>query len=52
MRPFACTVPAALEEAVRALADAGPGTHNAFRVEPGIRTVAEAPRIAGERALR
>lgn len=31
---------------------ARPGTHNAFRIELGIRTVAEALRIAGERALR
>ncbi|GAA3661259.1 xanthine dehydrogenase family protein subunit M [Nonomuraea antimicrobica] len=35
-----------------ALAGARPGTHNAFRVELGVRTVAEALRIAGERAVR
>jgi xanthine dehydrogenase YagS FAD-binding subunit len=35
-----------------AFAGARPGTHNAFRVELGIRTVAEALRIAGERAVR
>ncbi|MEV4173650.1 xanthine dehydrogenase family protein subunit M [Nonomuraea sp. NPDC049709] len=34
-----------------AFAGARPGTHNAFRVELGIRTVAEALRIAGERAV-
>lgn len=33
-------------------AGARPGAHDAFRAEPGIRTVAEAPWIAGERALR
>ncbi|MEV0999371.1 xanthine dehydrogenase family protein subunit M [Nonomuraea sp. NPDC050202] len=31
---------------------ARPGRHNAFRIELGIRTVAEALRIAGERAMR
>ncbi|MCF6471109.1 xanthine dehydrogenase family protein subunit M [Nonomuraea sp. MG754425] len=35
-----------------AFAGARAGTHNAFRIELGIRTVAEALRIAGERALR
>ncbi|MFC4116768.1 FAD binding domain-containing protein [Nonomuraea zeae] len=35
-----------------AFAGARPGTHNAFRIELGIRTVAEALRIAGERAAR
>jgi xanthine dehydrogenase YagS FAD-binding subunit len=35
-----------------AFADARPGTYNAFRVELGIRTVADALRIAGERATR
>jgi xanthine dehydrogenase YagS FAD-binding subunit len=36
----------------KALAGARPGRHNAFRVELGGRTVAEALRIAGERAAR
>lgn len=35
-----------------AFADARPGTHNGFRVELGIRTVADAIRIAAERAAR
>jgi xanthine dehydrogenase YagS FAD-binding subunit len=35
-----------------AFADARPGRHNGFRVELGIRTVADAVRIAGERAVR
>ncbi|MCI2423538.1 xanthine dehydrogenase family protein subunit M [Saccharopolyspora sp. K220] len=35
-----------------AFADADPGTNNGFRVELGIRTVADAVRIAGERATR
>jgi len=35
-----------------AFADARPGGHNGFRVELGIRTVADALRIAGERAAR
>ncbi|MEV4470848.1 xanthine dehydrogenase family protein subunit M [Nonomuraea salmonea] len=35
-----------------AFAGARPGAHNGFRVELGIRTVAEALRIAGERAVR
>jgi xanthine dehydrogenase YagS FAD-binding subunit len=35
-----------------AFADARPGRYNGFRIELGIRTVAEALRIAGERAAR
>jgi xanthine dehydrogenase YagS FAD-binding subunit len=35
-----------------AFADARPGTYNGFRVELGIRTVADGLRIAGERAIR
>jgi xanthine dehydrogenase YagS FAD-binding subunit len=35
-----------------AFADARPGGYNGFRVELGIRTVADAVRIAGERAIR
>ncbi|MFB9688980.1 FAD binding domain-containing protein [Amycolatopsis plumensis] len=35
-----------------AFAGARPGTHNGFRVELGIRTVADAVRVAGERATR
>jgi xanthine dehydrogenase YagS FAD-binding subunit len=35
-----------------AFADARPGRHNAFKVEPGIRTVADALLIAKERASR
>jgi xanthine dehydrogenase YagS FAD-binding subunit len=35
-----------------AFADARPGTYNGFRVELGIRTVADALRTAGERATR
>jgi xanthine dehydrogenase YagS FAD-binding subunit len=35
-----------------AFAGARPGTHNGFRIELGIRTVADAVRIAGERATR
>ncbi|SFW85153.1 FAD binding domain-containing protein [Amycolatopsis australiensis] len=35
-----------------AFAGARPGTHNGFRVELGIRTVADAVRMAGERATR
>ncbi|GIE90750.1 FAD binding domain-containing protein [Actinoplanes regularis] len=35
-----------------AFADARPGRHNAFKIELGIRTVAEALRIAAERAAR
>ncbi|WP_410596958.1 FAD binding domain-containing protein [Amycolatopsis sp. lyj-23] len=35
-----------------AFAGARPGTHNGFRVELGIRTVADAVRTAGERATR
>jgi xanthine dehydrogenase YagS FAD-binding subunit len=35
-----------------AFAGARPGTYNGFRVELGIRTVADAIRIAGERANR
>jgi xanthine dehydrogenase YagS FAD-binding subunit len=34
-----------------AFAAARPGTHNGFRVELGIRTVADALRVAGERAI-
>jgi xanthine dehydrogenase YagS FAD-binding subunit len=35
-----------------ALAGARPGNHNAFKIELGIRTVADALRIAGQRAPR
>jgi xanthine dehydrogenase YagS FAD-binding subunit len=35
-----------------AFADARPGSHNRFRVELGIRTVADALHTAGERAIR
>lgn len=35
-----------------AFAGARPGTHNGFRIELGIRTVADAVRTAGERATR
>ncbi|MGW0811138.1 FAD binding domain-containing protein [Nonomuraea sp. NPDC002799] len=42
--------PSARRAGESALAGARPGRHNAFRVELGIRTVAQALRIAGERA--
>jgi xanthine dehydrogenase YagS FAD-binding subunit len=51
-----CGAPLTAETARRAgetaFADAQPGRYNAFKVELGIRTVAEALRIAGKRAVR
>lgn len=50
-----CGAPPTPEAARRAgevaFADARPGVHNGFRVELGIRTVADAVRIAAERAV-
>lgn len=52
LRGAPLTAEAARHAGELAFAGARPGTHNGFRVELGIRTVADAVRTAGERATR
>ncbi|GAA1286721.1 hypothetical protein Psi02_53510 [Planotetraspora silvatica] len=46
------TEESALRAGEAAFAGARPGAHNVFKIELGVRTVADALRIAGERAVR
>ncbi|WIY07532.1 FAD binding domain-containing protein [Amycolatopsis mongoliensis] len=52
LRGAPLTAEAARQAGEIAFAGARPGTSNGFRVEPGIRTVADEVRIAAERAAR